>query len=751
MTAVTLSSRIRRTVGAQEVYLREVWRYDWEVQPYLHCLEATWALSPTMPTATLEWPYGWIKREGTGNFVQVPKLDCLDFYVKVKMPLHSDAAVYRYWYGVVSHVEDTNHGIVTVNGLPRATGRQLLHCYGLERLLDTEMIAESWVDRGNASAEPVQLPVDFNARGRPNRNDRVIMPELAHVFEGQVLTPGGTLRPTAAWWSTRQIVEYLLAWAVPRSSYRTRHKRVRFRLYDPTPFLAAADRPTMRQNGQTVLAMLHRLIDRRRLRSFYLDVDETTNEVELVPIAWNAGMIDPEVPGADVFFQNSNTITLNYDSSQCTTSVLRKSRVGRYDRVIARGARRTSTATFYVASDCLKPAWTTAEEASYEAGFSGDAGYAALDDLDKAKRNAEVRARDELSAVYSWFSLPDDWAGIVQEAGAATTHPVFVDIGATGVAQAVDQYIHEVVFEPFIPLYEHVDYSTVASSDDPPVFTYRQPLVVFKTPTDATYVAGDKIATRADATADPGSDGGNIRWTAACRPLSDTRTLAVNVSGEPQHVIAETDFTPLADDRDLGNFDYRSKEMLITATVLDNRSAEGKYPEDGWGDGTLVDTQLGIVIYAGEEYRQDYLVPMTVVDVDDDGALVQTDGGYVRDDTDRLAIIARIAYEWWSQERIVLSLQTTDLSPMLDIGVLIQTIGDSVMPGNEHYETINTVISEVRISWPRLTDGDTQAPTMDIITGAGELDPMTIVPAPASREKGDRHLVRVRGARAARR
>jgi hypothetical protein len=168
--------------------------------------------------------------------------------------------------------------------------------------------------------------------------------------------------------------------------------------------------------------------------------------------------------------------------------------------------------------------------------------------------------------------------------------------------------------------------------------------------------------------------------------------------------------------------------MLLTLALQDNRCCEGKYPFDGFGDATWVDAQYGFVIHAGDEYRQDYLVPGTVVDVDTDGSLITTDGGYVRDDTDTLKLLARIAYEWWSQERMIITLTTTDLSPALDIGVLIGTVGDSVMPGNEHYETVNTVISELRIEWPILKDRDLEVPVMTIVTGAGELDPMTLLP-----------------------
>lgn len=738
-TTVDFGTQQRRVVGNQYVYLRQTWQADWTLYPDLHCLEATWCLSPSMPTATLQWDYGWTKGRYDTQIGATQKLDVNGWYVKVVFEMNTVAGTTNTWYGVIEDAEDEHGGIVTFDGLSLASGRQTLHCYGMERLLDKEYLSESWVDIDQAAAIPVQLPICFNRGGRPNKNDRSIQPYDGNVFEGRVLTPGGTNRPTAQWWSTWDICDYLVRWATPKESFRTRNRRLPYVLVNDAIYLPLLDRPVIEQEGKTVLSLLSRLIDRRRLRSFRATVDETKtpNEVQLVVNAWNASEIDSGIDDVDILLPNYDVISLLYDRNESTTALLRKAKLNRYDRIVARGARRTSTATFFVDSTLLSIVWNATEEAAYEAAASGEAGYAGWDSLKKQQRNAEVRSSDELSAVYSWFKLGDDWGQQVLAADSASTYPAFVDDAGIFVRQD----IHEVRFEPGLPLYEHVDYSGAIISNgtaaDPPIFVYRQPLVIFKTPTDARYVAGDAIATLAESTGDPVTDGKNWRWSAIVRAQPDSRVLEVRVSGEPQHVIAETDFTPLAGDRNVGDFDYKSKEMLITATLLDNRYAEGKYPPDGTGDGTLVDEQFGYVIYAGDAYRQDYVVPGTVVDVDTAGALVKSNGGYVRDDTDQLAAIARIAYEWWHQERIILSLQTTQLTSGVQVGYLIDTIGDSTIkaniPGvgevtNEHYETVNTVVSELRISWPRLEGNQRGTPRMQFTTGAGELDPLTMAP-----------------------
>lgn len=738
MTTVDFSKDQLRTVGQQYVYLRQVWRDDWVLYSTIQCLDATWCLSPTMPTATITRDYGHIQQLDAGDYDIFAKMDIVGWYVKIvfqtEIPAGATAYDTKTWYGVVSHMEDENRGLVTYGIDTMATGNQTWQCYGLEKLLDTEVLKESWVNTGETSPLIVQLPITFNRNGAPNRSDLVMDPENSYVFEGRVMDdPSYPI--TAEWWSSFHIIDYLLSWATPKASFFSRTAMVPFKL--PTAdamYVSTLDRPTIDQEGHTILSLLQRLIDRRRLRAFYLEVDETTtpHDVLLRVAPWNNDIIDTGIDGVDVLLQNTNVRTLLYDYNQSTTALLRQSRVAKFDQVVVRGARRTSTATFHVGDGFLEAAWTGDEETAYETAASGVTGYGTMDRLEQQQRNAEVRGREALSHVFSWFRLPDDWGGTVLDTASATAYYVFIE---DSLSTRAKQYIHDVVWEPTLPFYEHVDYSGSIIADgthaDPAVRVKRLPRVFFKVPTDDRWVPGDIMRTLAESTYDPddndGGDGKNFRWSAHVIIQPDTRTLEVRVGGEEQHVIAKTDFDPLTgDDRNLGAFDYLDKKMFITATLLDNRYAEGKYPaDDGVGDSSLIDCQFGYVIYAGDDFRQDYVVPTTVLDVDTEGAFITTDGGYVRDDTDLLAALARITYEWWNKDRQILTLATTQLTSALDIGDFIDTIGTT---GTGHAEQINTVISELRITWPRLEAGEATAPMMELTTGAGELDPMTMAP-----------------------
>jgi hypothetical protein len=243
---------------------------------------------------------------------------------------------------------------------------------------------------------------------------------------------------------------------------------------------------------------------------------------------------------------------------------------------------------------------------------------------------------------------------------------------------------------------------------------------------------GEKMGQLAEGECDPVTDGNNPRFSCHARPQPHGRIVEVNVSGEPQHVIAKTDFSAATADRDVGDYDYKDKGLFVTMSLAECRYAESYYP-DGGADSSLIDAQRSMVIWAGEEYRRDYVIPTTVVDVANDGTLkVTSSGGYSADDGDALNAIARIAYEWYKMSRAILVLATTRFKSIteLQIGFLVTGVGHPSIPANAHIATINSPITEIRIRNPMIPLGSTAEPTMSIITGSAELDALTIIPAP---------------------
>lgn len=743
-TSVYFGPGGRREDLGHKVYLRQLWSEDWVEYTDLHCTDAQWTCSPTIATASLVRSYGVVKSYSSHAYAQAAKLSVQRWYVKIEFTTEygDDALVGTEddsvvtWYGIISDVEDQQAGFVDFGTVKQPSGQQVFRCYGLEQLLNQSEIASSWyIDEAAGVEKETPHPVTFNKNGVGNRVSDVVLPaNLIPVFDGTATDYGYNDN----YWSTQDIVKYLLHWKGPTSSTLSYVRDVPFELSNADR-LDTSDYPTVQQEGATPLAVLNRLIDRRRMRSFYFTVNETTtpHTVQLVPFTFLAEELDFDLADVDNIPANDTQKAIIADEDELTTIAVRAVDVQKVERVIARGARRSTTCTMFYFADRFEEAWSSTEESSYESAASGEAGYATWDTQKQQTRNQEVRAHEALRKVYSWFAIPDDWAGATGLYSSGTvTYECFRDDDDEG----VEQYIKSVAVLPYVPLSEGIDYSGTnisdGSVDTPSQWDYRRPFVVFKRPTDGRWVIGEKMSQLAEGESDPTTDGTNVRWSAYVRTQPDSRTVEIHVTGEPQHVIAETDFTALTADRDIGDYDYKDREMLVTLTLEENRYAEGDYPVAGIPDSSLIDAQRSMVIWAGDEYRKDYVNTGTVVDVDDSGdPKTVTPGGYVRDDTQRLEVVARVAAEWYTQDRAVLTLATRRLTSDVAVGDLITTSGDATISGNTHLTTINSPITAIRIRNPRLTDGTNETPTMTITTSAGELDATTLVPPPPRRSR----------------
>lgn len=227
-------------------------------------------------------------------------------------------------------------------------------------------------------------------------------------------------------------------------------------------------------------------------------------------------------------------------------------------------------------------------------------------------------------------------------------------------------------------------------------------------------------------------------WSCEVSVPPHDRGVRLHVHGAPQEILAKTDFSGTPEDDVIGDHDYR--DMICTLSVTEDRHATGVYPADNTLD-PLADFIRRKFVDAGDNFRQDYLCPATIVDVDKDGALVRSNGGFLRDDTAELVAIARVAWEWYGRDRKVLSLSSEVLTGSLSLGDLIEQIGDDSVPGEGHNLYINSVVTEIRISTRRQEGfGEPDPPRMLITTGWGELDPLQLLgpedaPKDASRPK----------------
>lgn len=724
--------------GPPRVYSRALWANAWTLEPNVVPLECVWSAPPAMPTATLRHRYGYVLLPKTVDFQLVTKHATLrDSYIKLQMPYKYDpkfenadgsrgAWLYRDWYGLVDLVDDQLGGAALVtSGTGRskrttavATGVQTFTAYGLEKLLADQTLRTSWVNVSGTATE-VGRSLAFNARGRPNRSVAAV--GGAFLFETDLTT--------AQWWSTRDIVEYLLRRAVPRDAAGT----IKIPISASGLGLPNWDRPEFHQEGASLLAVLQQLVNRTTMLNWRLVVSESTAPavVNLEVFSLAAAPITLPLTGAPQIPAAANQVNLEFDGDPLTSVTVKLSSVAKCHQVRVRGARMRAVGSFAFTDGTLAAGWDPTAETTYELGASQVTGYNALDDEEKRTRDATARSNPTLEEVFSFFTVPAAWNKTVKDGAGGAANPLFVD--AAGVAVPV--FLGDTFVEPTLPLYQGLDYSggaigagtvSVAAFTTAINLEEMPPLVVFQRPTDATkWVAADKLGL-GGLVPTSYEDEDNNRFSCSVSVPHESHGVLVRVTGEPQHAIARTDFSRLAVDKEIGGVDYRN---AILTWSMGWHWAEGVYPAAAAVNPTT-DAVRVLVLDAGDRYRADYVAPGTVVGVDDDGTLLRSTGGWIPlagtgDDLHKLEALAQTAFAWFGADHYVLGLDThRPLDPaLLDIGTLIADIGDQ-RTTTGHRATINSVISQIRLAWPE-ADGPTPPPPLwQITTDHGELDPL---------------------------
>lgn len=721
-----------RDTFTHAVYTRARWEDPWVLDPLLHCDEVVWSVAPSMPTATIHRYYGEIARPGALTFAKEDRSSKLRAYVKIvvtgQQGNHS-------WYGVIELEEDDLDGgryytqpggTVTIT----PTGEQTFTAYGLEHLLAQLVIRTSIADDRAGGTETIGRGISFNADGKPNANAG----KTAFAGEPDDLH----------WWSTNTIVWYLLSHQTPVD--RDGVDRIIFSMAVADALrLPTWDHPQLEQHHQSVYDLLSSLIPRQRLMMWWLEVEEESNQVRLRIATSNVIDVDLGIPGSDPIPANIDLYHLIFDADNSARAVLKTSAIEHYDQFVVQGARRRSCFSVGFDDDTIALGWTVAEEEKYEEGAKYAASLPAATEItERRKLHAEARGADEVRDVYVRFALPDDWDGKVGMGDGTTplepAFPVHRDDGTTEDDPA-PYFRPTLVIDQTLPLLEGVDYSgdKIPSLLDYSNSTLRErpPLVAWKLPGTTPQRWQDVTAIGRKADLETEEPDELYTWSCEVIVSGEDRSIQLHVHGEPQHILAKTDFSGQPEDDQLGEHDYR--DMICTLAVTEDRHAEGRYPED-----TMLPAGVDLirrkVIDAGDRFRQDYVCPYTIVDIDESGALVRSDGGFVQDDSDELKGIARVAYEWYGTNRKVLSL-ATDIVFAIPLGSVVEWIGDGVVPGEGHYQQINSPLTEIRIATPRHQgDGAPEPGRMLLTTGWGELDPLQLItpedaPADAQRPK----------------
>lgn len=724
------------------VSLKTYWGHAWSVAGEIHALSATWSAAPEMPQAQLFYRYGIGNRFGSGQLFTFPKqTQLIRKFVRIQdMRRQADGTVVslREWVGTIEGASDHVGGYQRVEANREPMGVQHFQCYGLEFSFDRDPILSSlFLDPVGGELKSGRA-IDFNLRHAsksiPNRTKEKRFGR--YLFEGDEskYTPDSG---DSAYWCTRDIVEYLLREHLPADINGAKH----FTINVPSTELdklPTNDRPMIVTHGRTLFSLLNQLIPRHRMMGWYIDSAQGQTTFRVFRMHK-----DPlTLPGTGTTLNgNANPSTLQIQQDPTSSVKLTDLTVDDVDQVIVQGARRRVAFSIGVGDlspETLLPGWTPQQKADYQSGGQLEAGFPSSSEVaEQERKSSEVRSRDELRDVFSRFQL------MQADPQIAGSH--YWDFKARVLSNwrvvfrnDANPDIAFVQFRPGIrllsrlPLLDGRPYDGSNAQNylaQPAALPFEErPIFVLVPAVHGTgkYKYIDKQgATNAETTA----FNEDRRWSGTVSVDDGGRAIRITVSNKPRHIIAGSDFSPQSFDPIVPSADW--KRFIFTVAAEDDRYCEARWPADSQVPATIQQVRR-MWIDAGDDYRLDYLVPDTVVGIDETGSLLTTSGGVIRDDRPQLSDIARMAFEWYSSRKQMLQFSTSHDATGVRLGVMVTDFVYSTEPTAPPNEAVNTVITQVRKTWPLTEEGsgDTSSEpgpaVLEVQTDFAQLDPLRL-------------------------
>lgn len=575
----------------------------------------------------------------------------------------------------------------------------------------------------------VGLPFNLDSAdrfGTEGNRAATAVPAQAYLFSWA--SRGGSL------WTSFTAVEYLLQYHAPLNYHGYPAPAWS---YESTTW---RDKPSdwyvcrCTTGGKTLKALLDELIPRKRAMSYYVSYDDTVQKVRLRIFTFVPDAIDVYVAEDGTVQQlprNEDQVEITLrDSVWFVDHKLTESVDQQYDRIIARGERLTATCTltFVAADKQFAPDWSTADESAYKNGV----------DTTDTEANGRFRSEDRYSHVYCRFRLSDEWNGRPRNELLGTEYWAFPALYLDRTPKALYDADTNPEGLPLripglkllrkLPLKERVDYSDdrieegdvaaqlvslsaagVTELEDVPPFFF----VDANEGVDSKWVLLDKLATATE-----GADDKTKRrhWSVHCSLASTEPAVELRVSSGQQTLLALDSFTSPApsgaydihwNPGEQNGIEFRD----ILATVCLEAEHQLEYSKD---TGVVaVDRPLRILNLTVQDARRDYVVPDTIVRVNDGDLEYSASGGYVRDDMPRLVTIVSAAVEWYSRVKTAIEFTYKQPRRLVEIGTLI-----TVTRAMQLTDEINTPVTSITYS---LGSGQS-AGTTRIETGFAEAD-----------------------------
>lgn len=680
---------------------------SWAAAPDLVAATLTRGNAPTRDQAQLYYRYGAIADTGEA-MAQRNRLDLRGKFVKIT------ATGIDEFIGYVPFEGDSRRKFsATVE-----SGDQVFTAFGLAWFLERQYIGRTNVNgQSDAGAQWIDRAIGYNVgaddgRGitfeqRGNRSD---VEGADGVFFHKINRRWGDEKPPAEW-TALDIVLNLLQYQTPVDQSGV-FKPLQFFLHTSSePFLSWF-KPAVKVEGRSLYDVLHEIISPKRGLTWRVATGVVGSDISI--LVSSMATADITMPsGGTLPDALTKTTIANPDALTAIDGPIRITRddARKWHRVVARGARRTTTYSIHnpildepPCGLVLVPAWDGALEQVYADAASSSTGYGALSDEAKQVRNDRFRQSEKLSRVFRDYAIKqkvdDDFefssgkylSPIIIQATGSVVGSQQVCIGGLRVLRTLPLkkgWDYTDATDPVPPEHEAID---VADDYLPP--ESMRPFGLYQVDgteegwadPNSRWVFVDRMATHEHETGDDGP-GVNLEVS----PLVDEYGISLRVSGGMQHTLASAaweETTPTASPSrypwGLGQYDP-SALMIFTVCSEWDSYCEAAHPE-------AIPTASPVAtfyLHLGERYRFDWLCFNTIFDVDELGKIKKvTTQGAIRDDRKKCEDFARLAFQWYAEDRAQVEFSYLNIVQPHALGTLITTIGTPA-------ETVNSVVSQI--------------------------------------------------------
>jgi len=634
MAVNQMTVEVERNPITYTVEYKATWAADWTPDANLFPTSVQFALAPKIPTATVISDYGRVHTLGSGYEDVIP-LDLAGNFIKITMNKKNDAGDTDtiLWYGYCPAPADRIDGAGAVSDDTALTkGRTTYSCYGLE-----------WFNK------TVKRVLPFNSTDDQRRdmvigNRSVAEGGASGVYE---FAPENDAEDD---WTGLDVVEHLL--------YNWKDQTGDVFAFDVISGIgtAAAELANIKGvwnfEGKNYYQAIAEIINPGNAFSFYVDVNETgtdTAQINVVPV------VDTDITeGAEtIVTANTTTVGLQLDTNPKIArngATVRHLDNQHYDEIEVRGgplrvAFTISTDITYNTDSVMDEGWSSEDETTYEN---------AADD--------EARAVEDLESVFTRFTMPLDWNGLAS--GEIVLPQIDEDTGLVDPLLKQNYYLRNRVFDRTLPWNE--------------IDNEKQPRRPF-----AVYIDSDDVWHRTEK---PGDE--EIS-PVGMKVLDDSLGIQLSTGSKPNHLIAENTFSGSSDVDP--QWDYKTVLATVSMQTEENTRIvlTSPTPEPGELTRRKVINVPHLQVW--------YVVPNTVKSIDpsqtgEDGLVLNEEGEYTRDDTEKMLRIATLAQSFFGKKR-----QLVDVlykSPDFDLGNPLGFFISETQTG-EASQPIDTIISEI--------------------------------------------------------